>query len=667
MRQSRADIAAVLATVAAALALYARGVATDVVAPQPAAQPASPAASFGPVPASETLPGQIVEEVQSLWQAFTAALPPSEGRMFGVRALWLDEGHSSVLCVYRRYHTPSLDPQDHPNACAAVLEKSGEGYKCRQLFDLWSPSSPQVPPESPDFKRRNRTYGRVDFYRADLDRDGDADIVVNLILVGGSYAGAETIALLDDGGRYHVVLSKTGAESQRWGYEVDVDRIDRIADLDGDGIPEIRIWREFMGPEPHSNARCWLDIYHWDGATMVECNALFPASFDLPRRGFKEVCRRHPDETGLFYYFLGRIAEYQYRPKSAGEYYVRCRDDAGAPREFRDAAQNALKALTAERYRYPSVVLEGLKEGWAVRMEAPTLAALLDKAKPDIVFNTVDMMWADTGDDDRMRFTLDRAFRFHVEGQPTKWVLVASGVRGDLQLSGQYTRRVIEVAEAIPREDHWPSYAIVKSASDEFGTLYEIGWQGVGGIGGSGNHEGRSVLYVLRDDAGRWRFIGEGPGECNGRSGGEYTFLYSVESTVVWTGDPESPVEVRFVCRDAKYQGGLSDYEIPADIVRRDYVSYTEAVLEGPYPASLRRTTEHPYMVVEEDETFDSLVEHLARWELLWITNRGNARQRLLAAWRRELRRLNPSLTEGAIPAGTRAKIGRVELDATPE
>jgi hypothetical protein len=169
-------------------------------------------------------------------------------------------------------------------------------------------------------------------------------------------------------------------------------------------------------------------------------------------------------------------------------------------------------------------------------------------------------------------------------------------------------------------------------------------------------------LYVLQDPAGDWHFIGEGVGEGHGKSGGQTGEFNTAESRVVWTGlkNQDVPVQIQFIQKTTWMEwAGDGDAFVP----RPDWTTYDEYVLAGKFPAALRRTTEHSYLLTEEGDTFEKIADHCAEWCPDWgfdPTDPGASlrKKQVLKIWRTALAQLNPKLTQrGNLRAGTRVQI----------
>jgi len=309
----------------------------------------------------------------------------------------------------------------------------------------------------------------------------------------------------------------------------------------------------------------------------------------------------------------------------------------------------------------PEPVLTALGGRLTVRVAAESWPQLLDTVKPTFAWNGRDLMWIGCDGDGQPQFTLDRAFVLQPPGARARWVLLgcrdAPFDESYGAVMGENLRGVARVCAAVPVSDHGAGdYAVVKGEHPRFGTVYEIGWERLMANGTSLAAFGRR-LYLLRDHAGRWRFLGEGPEEGHGKCGGFVGYSTCNEARVVWTNAPGSkmPVEIRFVQeqRDSEWRRD-DDAAVP---LRRDQVVYAEAVLGGKFPAPLRWTTQRPYLLSGEGDSFEGLVEHLASWTLGWNSERKETRRNIVRMWRRGLARLNPGLLRGSLMTGTRVNV----------
>jgi tetratricopeptide (TPR) repeat protein len=311
--------------------------------------------------------GDETSDHRELWLSAKNALP--EGTFFGVEAAWIDMHHATAICILFKTSSGGVEFYEYTNSYAAIVDTSAGGFCCRQLIKLWDSKEDYYKKERLSLPMHHRVlsqkwrgwpkYSHAKVAALDMDGDWDKDLVVNLWDSGGSYAGAETFVLRNNGGIYAIVLSKRGAESQRFGTKA--KPINRISDLDSDGIAELMIWDEFAGPEPHSNSRCWLDIYHWDGSKMAQCNSLFPHAYEQPKNGFLEICKLYPDQTPEYYYYLGKISEYQAQIEQAVDYYEKCARCAKAPRVYIYAANERLRDIGSGIYQSSSEYKEGHK------------------------------------------------------------------------------------------------------------------------------------------------------------------------------------------------------------------------------------------------------------------------------------------------------------------
>jgi hypothetical protein len=292
---------------------------------------------------------------QTDWQAATGTLPKE--KYFPVQGAWLDDSHRHFAVVAARL---PVELEEYHNAALAIIEVDGGHFRLRQFLDLLDSKRDYKRPERLSFPMHAARwsgpwngwprYSHAWFYTPDIDGDDISDLVITLWYSGGSYSGAETFVLRNQGGQYRIVLSRRGAEGGRI-------KFDRVADLDNDGKPEILVWDEVWGPGSHAEARDWVDIFHWSGGRMVRVNHLFPAVYAPVKAGMAEVCDRRPGETPEFYYYLGLISEYDRDLHEAQRYYKRSlsADRWTAPEErhryavmrsaYRRAAEQRLNTL----------------------------------------------------------------------------------------------------------------------------------------------------------------------------------------------------------------------------------------------------------------------------------------------------------------------------------
>lgn len=296
----------------------------------------------------------------------------------------------------------------------------------------------------------------------------------------------------------------------------------------------------------------------------------------------------------------------------------------------------------------PVPILRDASDRSRIRAEAETFEALVQKTKPDAVWNGRDMLWVEADPGAGTRFVCDRAYVFHPPGAYRTWVLMEPGFR-----AGEDARRVMPLLASKRSSDSGPGdYAIAAAARPGGGTVYELGWQD--GPMGSGNWFRRSRLFVLRDASGRWRVIGPGVDEPSGHgAGNNSSYGTTVERSVEWTGDAEAPVRIRFARRVWLTEVGEEPVGLP------DIEILSELVLEGPLPAVLKPAG-RDYVVVGENDTLDAVVRRLSVWESGWDARREDRDRRRAAisdAWKEALLQANPGLPSGAIPKGTRVSL----------
>jgi hypothetical protein len=352
------------------------------------------------------------------------------------------------------------------------------------------------------------------------------------------------------------------------------------------------------------------------------------------------------------------------------------------------AGPNAIGAIDAEKEASapetpPSAEL--LKEPERrIRLEAKSWPELVDKAKPTLSWSTsVDeasagdlgpeelgcyLMWIAADGEGRPQFSLEAAYTYQPdEKQPVRWVLLAKEEGRDVERHLNIPPSVAKLVEAVPKPEgdaeYVHDYALAMATDDRFGTVYEIGWNL--DYQGNADPEDLRLLYVLQDRAKQWHFIGEGPTMSHfGRgleNGWGWSHAVEVQRQVAWreNAGPDSPVEVHFQVKstDSRWYGDADTLD-PILPLLPNLVTNEDAILAGKFPSGLRVTSERPYLLTANGETFERIVQTFGSqrpgWDGVIATEEAEYKQKILQLWRDELTRLNPSLPKGAISIGTR-------------
>ena len=316
------------------------------------------------------------------------------------------------------------------------------------------------------------------------------------------------------------------------------------------------------------------------------------------------------------------------------------------------------------------VLITGLGKRFAIRASADSWLALVKKVNPTFAWNGCDLMWIEKDANGQPRFILDEAYIYQPTNQSRQWILVkddraknwsAGSSREDWwQQFGNYNLRAdIPLQKTIPdAADNGDrgNYAIIKSANDRLGTVYEIGWQRVMSSGNGLADYGRRI-YVWEDRSNHWHFLGEGPEE--GSQKGDYN---TVESQVVWnaTSTNKLPLQIRFHCEDVDtpYCLDAEDTNPPPDVA-----VYSDCMLAGRFPAKCQPIGINPYLLAEKGDTLKKIISRLnydwPGWEDWPVeTERKAMNVRAAAAWRAVIVGLNPNLSQwGIIKEGTRVNI----------
>jgi hypothetical protein len=316
------------------------------------------------------------------------------------------------------------------------------------------------------------------------------------------------------------------------------------------------------------------------------------------------------------------------------------------------------------------VVITGLGKAFSTRVSADSWPALVQKLKPTFAWNGCDMMWIERDISAQPKFILDEAYIYQPTNQSRRWILVkddrteswsALWSREDWwRQFGNYNLRAdIPLQKTIPdAADNGDrgNYAVIKSANERLGTVYEIGWQREISPGNGLADYGRRI-YVWEDRSNHWHFLGEGPEEGSAKGG-----YNTVELQVLWnaTSTNKPPLQIRFHCEDV-----TTPYNVDADDTNPppDVTIYSDCMLAGRFPAKCQPVGTNPYLLAGKDDTLKKIISRLNYYWPGWHdwpveAERQAMNKRARAAWRAVIVRLNPNLPQRRIiKEGTRVDI----------
>jgi hypothetical protein len=321
---------------------------------------------------------------------------------------------------------------------------------------------------------------------------------------------------------------------------------------------------------------------------------------------------------------------------------------------------------------YPA--LTGLGSCYSIRMTADSWPALLQKAQPAFAWNGRDMMWIESDTNGQPQFVLDEAYIYLPTNQPPQWILVKEErASADpevwrkedwwRQFSMQNLRAIAKLqgSDPVPAGDFgsYGNYAVVRGSNPRFGVVYEIGWDDEPSTGSSHPQGGRRI-YVFKDNANQWHFLGEGPGEGASRDG-----VWSMQRHVIWkeAKGPNLPLEIQFVTHtsEGSYPFLANDSDRCPPLTTCD-----DFILSSRFPSRLRQTTKRSYVLAQKGDTLDRIALWFGYWEPGWgrvdfypeDKSEALLKKEVSDLWIKELARLNPQLPRtNDIKEGTRVEI----------
>jgi hypothetical protein len=274
-----------------------------------------------------------------------------------------------------------------------------------------------------------------------------------------------------------------------------------------------------------------------------------------------------------------------------------------------------------------------------IRLSAATWTDLVARAAPTFAWNQSDLMWIRYDDRHQLQFELDHAVVVKPKNSNAQAALldVTNCLPGNY--IQEFSRDTAHIVKERPPGDGGPgTHAIMISRRSDGTELYDVVWQSA--TMGAGLWWSLRHIYILRDAGGQWRFVGEGPSECNGRG-----FCSDLQFDVQWTTDPAAPVRVLY-----SFYG--CDNEASESPTKETMLTtHREAILDGSLPTNIRWLNGEHH-VVEADETFERVVRSIAEWRGSLRNGDPDEKQLLLIAQRLLLTK-NPFLLHHIATPGT--------------
>jgi len=315
------------------------------------------------------------------------------------------------------------------------------------------------------------------------------------------------------------------------------------------------------------------------------------------------------------------------------------------------------------------IVVTDLGGATFIHAAAASWPALVAKVKPTFAWNGGDLMWIEQDTNGRPQFVLDEAYLYQPTNQPRQWVLLRTSTpkmsRPDVRheeprffYSDFNWFTVATLQKTVPHSDHGENYAVAIATHRQQGTVYEIGWQREMSVG-SGHAEYGRRIYIFRDRANHWHFLGEGPEEGWERGGGN-----TVESKVVWENSltNDLPFQIRFHCEETTSPYNNSTDDTYTNTPPSVTICYDSALVSE-LPVQCQFIGHNPYLLAEKNDTLEKITLRLGFFMPGWDAWPDEAKQqaerkRILGLWRAAIVRLNPKLPQhGTIDEGKRVDL----------
>lgn len=284
-----------------------------------------------------------------------------------------------------------------------------------------------------------------------------------------------------------------------------------------------------------------------------------------------------------------------------------------------------------------------IPEDWTLAWQAPTVPALIDKARPVLTFpsprdDAPMFLWTGTGKTGVRWFRVATARRVQEKSGKPQWAIarMQNGVfiedgKGWLPVQESAVRKTVPVHTDMGA----PPWAHVVATDPRHGTLFEIEvyFQSMGEAA-----QGWRLL-VLQDAAGGWRYVGSTLGDYWDETG----WIDHTRLSARWTDQPEQPLEVFVQWRGWQYVNETGQCTGRAGMNLR---------FAGAFPFDqVHPVARDDYLEVMPGNTYSGLIELLI--ECRSLTHRDDAP----ALLSRAVLRLNPGLNPNRLLPGQRLMI----------
>jgi hypothetical protein len=241
-----------------------------------------------------------------------------------------------------------------------------------------------------------------------------------------------------------------------------------------------------------------------------------------------------------------------------------------------------------------NIELDPVTDHLHLRQHAATLKELVDKTRPEFVWNgkdcpwwAHDLLWVTHNAAGKPTFAMNRAYALKLaKVQRTERCLFDAD--NDAQSDWfEYAREVDENPAILARDPRR-------------GVVYRAAWHSLPNSG-TGHILITRQLFFLCDVRNHWQFIGEGPEERTGRNGLANYYQISVATRIVWTNELSAPVQV--LCTETE------THECPTDGNRAPGIAPLSVRRDGTFggasPGSVRWNG-LSYIIVDKDEALEA-------------------------------------------------------------
>lgn len=299
-----------------------------------------------------------------------------------------------------------------------------------------------------------------------------------------------------------------------------------------------------------------------------------------------------------------------------------------------------------------------------IRASADSFESLVAAVKPDFSWGHCYLLWIRDSATDHPSFELNRAWLYEPAGAKPQCVLLSAAkdltealeaLLGN-EAGGCFFPLTTGPApswQRISRACGSGDFLRIATSTKEYGTVYEINWEGE-----TDQHSfsEEMPLFLSRDPAGKWHFLGIGPvpGTAAIAEHDVFALQFSADKASA------AGVSILFTLKHVETDTA-ANHPLPGAALLPNLVEFHDAVLDGNSPEL--HFAAHAYMMAAAGDTLETLLRQRLAWEWLGHADTPEVRAKMEAGWRAAWQKLNPTLSNPSqsLAPGTKVYLPEAE------